>query len=43
LTPIDPTTATGQAKELLDAVQAALGMTPNMKRTMARNLAVLKG
>ncbi len=43
LTPIDPTTATGQAKELLDGVQAALGMTPNMTRTMARNPAVLKG
>src|SRR6266516_2996933 len=43
LTPIDPTTATGQAKELLDRVEAALGMTPNMARTMARNPAVLKG
>ena len=43
LTPIDPTTATGQAKELLDGIQAALGVTPNMTRTMARNPAVLKG
>jgi len=43
LTPIDPATATGQAKELLDGVEAALGMTPNMARTMARNPAVLKG
>jgi uncharacterized peroxidase-related enzyme len=43
LTPIDPTTATGQAKELLDGVEAALGMTPNMARTMAKNPAVLKG
>lgn len=43
LTPIDPATATGQAKELLDGVEAALGMTPNMARTMANNPAVLKG
>lgn len=43
LTPLDPTTATGETKELLDGVQAALGMTPNMARTMARNPAVLKG
>src|SRR6266700_1385454 len=43
LTPIDPATATGQTKELLEGVQAALGMTPNMARTMARNPAVLKG
>jgi uncharacterized peroxidase-related enzyme len=43
LTPLDPTTATGQAKDLLDGVQAALGMTPNMARTMASNPSVLKG
>lgn len=43
LTPIDPATATGEAKELLARVQAALGMTPNMVRTMASNPAVLKG
>ena len=43
ITPIDPDTATGKARELLDAVQAALGMTPNMTRTMARNPAVLSG
>jgi len=43
ITPIDPDTATGKAKELLDAVQAAFGMTPNMTRTMARNPAVLAG
>jgi uncharacterized peroxidase-related enzyme len=41
--PINPDTATGKAKELLDAVQGALGMTPNMARTMARNPAVLEG
>ena len=43
LTPLDPATATGEAKELLDGIQAAFGMTPNMARTMARNPAVLKG
>jgi len=43
LTPLDPTTATGEAKELLDGIQAAFGMTPNMARTMARNPAVLRG
>jgi uncharacterized peroxidase-related enzyme len=43
LTPVEPTTATGEAKELLERVQSALGMTPNMTRTMASNPAVLKG
>jgi AhpD family alkylhydroperoxidase len=43
LDPIDPTQATGKAKALLDAVQAALGLTPNMTRTMAQSSAVLEG
>jgi uncharacterized peroxidase-related enzyme len=43
LTPIDPATATGEAKELLDGIQAAFGMTPNSFRGMANNPAVLKG
>jgi AhpD family alkylhydroperoxidase len=43
LTPIDPATATGEAKELLDGIQAAFGMTPNSFRAMANNPAVLKG
>jgi uncharacterized peroxidase-related enzyme len=43
LTPLDPGAATGEAKDLLDGIQAAFGMTPNMARTMARNPAVLKG
>jgi uncharacterized peroxidase-related enzyme len=43
LTPVDPATVSGEAKELLDGVQAALGVTPNMTRTMARNPAVLRG
>jgi uncharacterized peroxidase-related enzyme len=43
LTPIDPTTATGEAKELLDGIQAAFGSTPNSFRGMANNTGVLKG
>src|SRR5262249_44379002 len=43
LTPIDPATATGEAKELLDGIQAAFGRTPNSFRAMANNPAVLKG
>ena len=43
LTSIDPATATGEAKELLDGIQAAFGMTPNSFRAMANNPGVLKG
>jgi uncharacterized peroxidase-related enzyme len=43
ITPIDPDTATGKAKEVLDTVQAAHGRTTNMTRTMARNPGVLEG
>jgi uncharacterized peroxidase-related enzyme len=43
LTSIDPATATGEAKELLDGIQAAFGMTPNSFRVMANNPGVLKG
>lgn len=42
ITPLDPADAEGQTKELLDAVQASLGATPNMTRVMARS-AVLDG
>ena len=42
LTAIDPATATGEAKELLDGVQKKLGMAPNIVRTMANSPAVLK-
>jgi len=38
---INPTGATGRAKSLLDAVQAKLGVTPNMASTMANSPAVL--
>ena len=39
---IDPATATGEAKELLDGIQKKLGVTPNVIRTMANAPAVLK-
>ncbi len=39
---IDPATAVGEAKELLDAVQKKLGATPNVVRTMANAPAALK-
>lgn len=42
LTAIDPKQAQGKAKELLDAVQAKLGVTPNMMRTMAHSPAALE-
>lgn len=32
----------GKAKELLDAVQAKLGITPNMMKTMVQSPAVLE-
>ena len=41
--PLDPARAEGEAKTLLDAVQAKLGMTPNMTRMMAQSPAVLEG
>ncbi len=42
LTPIDPATATGEAKVLLDGVQKKLGVTPNLLRTLANAPAALK-
>ena len=42
LTTIDPTHATGKAKDLLEAVQQKLGLTPNMTRVMANSPAVLE-
>ena len=38
---IDPQTATGEAKQLLDAVQSALGMVPNFIRVLANSPAAL--
>jgi uncharacterized peroxidase-related enzyme len=40
---IDPNTATGNAKELLDGIQAKVGMTPNLYRIMANSPAALGG
>lgn len=35
--------ATGKTREMLDAVQRSLGVTPNLMKTMARSPAVLEG
>jgi uncharacterized peroxidase-related enzyme len=43
LNAIQPEQASGRAKELLDAVQAKLKITPNMTRVMANSPAVLQG
>jgi uncharacterized peroxidase-related enzyme len=42
LQPVDPSTATGRSKELLDAVKGKLGMVPNMTKVMAASPAVLE-
>jgi uncharacterized peroxidase-related enzyme len=42
LTPIDPASATGDAKVLLDGVQKKLGVTPNLIRTFANAPSALK-
>ena len=35
--PVDPATAQGKVKELLGAVQQALGVTPNLFRVTAQS------
>lgn len=40
--PVNYEQSTGRVRELLDAVTAQLGMTPNMMKTMARSPAVLE-
>jgi AhpD family alkylhydroperoxidase len=40
---VNPQTAQGRARELLDAVKARLGLVPNMARAMAVSPAVLEG
>lgn len=40
---IHPESASGKAKELLDAVKGKLGLVPNMTRAMANSPAVLDG
>lgn len=42
ITAVNPAEATGAAKRLLDGVQAKLGLTPNLMRTMAVSPAVLE-
>ena len=42
ITPVNPQTVEGRAKELLDAVKARLGLVPNMTRAMAVSPAVLE-
>ena len=39
---LDPATATGKSKTLLDAVQSKLGRTPNLMRTLANAPAALE-
>ena len=39
---IDPASATGKGKELLDGVQAKLGMTPNLMKTLASSPVALE-
>ncbi len=41
--PLDPETATGRQKELLDTVQAKYGMAPNITRGLANSPAALNG
>jgi uncharacterized peroxidase-related enzyme len=41
ITPVNPQTAQGRARELLDAVKAKLGLVPNMTRLMAVSPPVL--
>jgi uncharacterized peroxidase-related enzyme len=43
ITPVNPTTATGKTKEMLDAMRAKVGRVPNMPLAMAAAPAVLEG
>jgi uncharacterized peroxidase-related enzyme len=43
LNAIEPATATGKTKDLLDAVKGKFGIVPNMTRVMANSPAVLEG
>ena len=43
ITAINPAEATGKTKQLLDAVQAKLGVTPNLARVLANAPAALEG
>lgn len=43
ITPVQPADANGKAKQLLDAVQAKFGLTPNLIKTLATSPAALEG
>ncbi len=43
ITAVNPAEATGKAKQLLDGVQAKLGMTPNLMKTLGAAPAALEG
>lgn len=43
ITPVDPSAATGRARDLLAAVKAKMGAVPNLTRVMAHAPAVLEG
>ncbi len=43
ISPVDPAAAQGKVKELLGAVQQALGVTPNLFRVTAQSPAALEG
>lgn len=43
ITPLDPTHATGKARQLLDAVQAKVGAVPNLYRVLAHAPAAFEG
>mgnify|MGYP001247210680 CR=1 FL=1 len=40
---LDPATATGKTKQLLDGVQAKLGIVPNLFRVFGNSTAALEG
>ncbi len=42
IAPVDPSTTSGKTKELLAAVQAKLGVTPNLMKTLAKSPAALE-
>lgn len=43
IAPIEPESATGPAKDLLDQVKKSMGLVPNMTKVMANSPALLKG
>ena len=43
LAPLDPTQATGKARQILDGVNTRLGVVPNMFRVLASSPAALEG